>query len=251
MTNLTQRVLEWIEAPGLASASSIASDSQTATARGLFLGHDTSDPAATGSVIFTDSQNLPTAVATILNRCQERADFHPASAHPVELARHFQQYAAEIDSCLFFTLAESSVVKQYFNKDYNLLFEQIMELYDGFGWEDRKLIHQSLINSAKSMFCRHGEDGSRNLFSQSTVDLTDSEVSKIHLHYTSLRMIYSSGKAEVMQQEYQVSRATYIVLTPLISGSAAALTKLTRTSIDSWATSATTPEVKNPNLCFY
>lgn len=228
-------------------------DSNTAaTSRPFFLGTDTSDPQASGKAIYTETQNLPTAIASILNHSQMRADFHPADTTPNKLAAAFTQYIREIDANPFFHLLTNESNKQtFYSKDYNQLIDQIGHLYKGMKGEDVDKIKTSIADMAKSVFGQNESEQWKNLFSQSTIDLNNLENPTFLVYYTSLHMYHKKdGKSEVQEQDYEVRTTSYQILPDLIRAHADTLTQLDKRSIDDWLSESTSPERPNVKLCF-
>lgn len=224
----------------------------SATARGTFLGQDTSDPVAQGIAIYTELQNLPTAMASILNHSQTRANFHPADTPPEQLAAAFSAYVTEIDKNPFLHLLDNSSDKQaFYSKDYNLLIDQVVNLYKGVTSEDLNEIKTAISDMAKSVFGQEKSEQWKNIFSQSTIDLSNLENPQFTLYYTSLHMYHDKdGKSEVSEQDYEVRRTTYLVLPDLIRANAATLQALDKKTVDGWLGESTSPEKSDATLCF-
>ena len=254
MNDVTVRDLidQWMQIPRRAPLPLLGADDASATARGTFLGEDTSDPAAKGAAIYAETDNLPTAVASILNHTQDRAQFHPANTPPEELATRFSGYVEEVDKTPFFHLLESENNKQaFYSKDYNLLIDQVVNLYKGVTSEDLNQIKTAITDMAKSVFGQEKSEQWKNIFSQSSLDLSDLSNPKIMIYYTSLHMYHEkSGKSEVSQQDYEVRRTSYVILPDLIKAHADTLAKLDKKSVDDWLNASTTPERTDPRLCF-
>jgi hypothetical protein len=227
-------------------------DGIAATARGTFLGQDTSDPEARGEDIYTETENLPTAMASILNHSQQRANFHPADTPPDLLAAAFTAYVREVDANPFLHLESSENDKQAFwSSDYNLLIDQVVNLYKGVTSEDLNEIKTAIADMAKSVFGQSKSEQWKNIFSQSVFDMSDLENPKFYLYYTSLHMKHEKdGKSEVSEQDYEVRATSYLVLPELIKAHADSLAKLDRKSVDDWMSAATSPERDDPRLCF-
>lgn len=243
----------WLTMPGAFAPALPPDEEDSATARGIMLGDNTADPAATGTSIYTNFQNLPTAVASILNHSQNRANFHPASMEPEELLRYFAAYTTEIDKTPFFSLAEDDVNKQKFaSKDFNVLIDQVVSLYDGVSSNDQSKLKNAIADMAKSVFSQQKSERWKNLFSQSTMDLSNLATPRIMIYYTSLYMKHETGifKPEVNEQSYTVHRTSYFVLPDLISSNAKKLEQLDSKSVDDWLGAATSPEQDDAKLCF-
>lgn len=251
---IKQLIQAWVHVDSDRALSSILepSEGSSATARGTFLGEDTSDPAAQGIQIYSETKNLPTAIASILNHSQDRANFHPASTPPEQLVAAFQTYVNEIDKNPFLHLLESSTDKQsFYSKDYNLLIDQIVNLYKGISSQDLNELKDAITDMAKSVFGQERSEQWKNIFSQSTIDMSDLENPKFMVYYTSLHMVHNkNGKSDVSEQDYEVHRTSYIVLPDLIQAHADTLAKLDKKSVDDWLDSSTSPERENAKLCF-
>lgn len=245
-------VESWVHIIPKTALQPLSDDQASATARGNFLGQDTSDPDAKGTAIYTDTNNLPTAIASILNHSQTRANFHPANTPPEQLAAAFSAYVAEIDKNPFFHLETSESDKQsFYSSDYNLLIDQVVNLYKGVSSEDINQIKDSITDMAKSVFGQEKSEQWKNLFSQSSIDMSDLYNPKFYLYYTSLHMFHEkSGKSEVKEQDYEVRTTTYLILPDLIKAHAETLAGLDKKSVDDWLDGATSPERPNAQLCF-
>lgn len=230
----------------------LTDDDVSATSRGTFLGQDTSDPDAKGVAIYSETDNLPTAIASILNHSQIRANFHPANTKPEELAAAFAGYVTEIDANPFFHLEISESDKQaFYSSDYNLLIDQVVNLYKGVSVEDLNEIKASITDMAKSVFGQEKSEQWKNVFSQSSIDMSDLENPKFYLYYTSLHMFHEkSGKSEVKEQDYEVRTTTYLILPDLIKANAQTLANLDKKTVDDWLGGSTSPERPNAQLCF-
>jgi len=254
-SNIRMLVDQWIHvlpqlAPTLLGAGAGA-DGNSATARGSALGDDNSDPQAKGREIYANPQNLPTAIASIMNHSQKRADFHPASTPPEKLYIKFNDYVTQIDSTPFFHLEKHDSVKQtFYSKDYNKLIDQIANLYDAVSAQDKQKLRNDIGDMAKSVFGEEKSEQWRNLFSQSTIDFSDLRRPKLFIYYTTLHMRHEAKKAEVNEQEYTVQRAEYTVLADLIHVYADKLANLDKKSVDDWLDESTTPEREGVKLCF-
>lgn len=245
-------VTSWLHVLPQAPSPPVIQDDVSATARGTFLGQDTSDPDAKGVAIYSDTTNLPTAIASILNHSQTRAKFHPASTKPEDLAAAFAAYVTEIDGNPFFHLETNENDRQVFNsKDYNLLIDQVVNLYKGVSSEDLNQIKDAITDMAKSVFGQERSEQWKNIFSQSTIDMSDLQNPKFYLYYTSLHMLHQkSGKSDVSEQDYEVRTTTYLILPDLIKVHAQSLADLDKKSVDEWLSGSTSPERPNAELCF-
>lgn len=263
-TSIQQLVSEWIQtgaeptAVGLMSApvglmsAPVGSNLEQATSSGLFLGNNTSDTTAAGRDIYSNPKNLPTAISSILNHAQTRADFHPASTPPDKLANHFKAYVTEIDKTPFFHLLEHRDAKQeFYSKNYNVLIDQIANLYDGVSNSDREKLKTAIKELARSVFSEVKSNRWENLFSQSTIDYSNPAEPHIFIYYTKLHFGHdaTSSKSEVNQQTYTVSKTKYAILPNLIEAYADKLASLDKTSVDDWLSSSTSPADKNVKLC--
>jgi hypothetical protein len=235
------------------SLSSLFEVSGTAaTARANMLGTDTSDPAATGLEIYTKTDNLPTAVASILSHSQNKANFHPADTRPEKLAAAYSAYITEIDNNPFLHLLQSQQDKQsFYSKDYNLLIDQVVNLYKGVTSDDIAVLKNSITEMAKSVFGQEESEDWKNLFSQATLDMSNLENPTILIYYTVLHMKHSQeGKSDVSEQDYEVRQTQYLILPDLIKAHAGTLASLDTKSVDDWLGESTSPETKNAKLCF-
>lgn len=112
-------------------------------------------------------------------------------------------------------------------------------------------IKTSITDMAKSVFGQRESEQWKNIFSQSTLDLTDLQNPRLYVYYTSLHMFHSqNGKSEVQEQDYEVRMTTYLVLPDLIRAHASTLAGLDKKSVDSWMNDSTSPERPNVKLCF-
>lgn len=224
-----------------------------ATANGNFVGSDGSDPGAEGEIIYSDPRNLPTAIASILNQSQNRANFHPATQQPDEVRTTYAEYIRQIDVNPFFHLTKNDFKKQkYESSDYNKLIDDVVSLYDGVSQQDKEKIKQAIAQMAKSVFSQSTAEVWNNLFSQATIDYSDIRNPKFLIFYTTLYMKKEDkGKDGVeTRQEYTVNRTEYTILGDLIKTYAKTLAKLDKKNIDDWMSESATPERQNAKLCF-
>jgi len=252
---ITQEIVEaWISgALTTESRLQIIAESTAASTIANFLGTDQSDPGATGSNIYSDPKNLPTAVASILNRSQNKANFHPASQTPEVVAQRYADYITEIDRIPFMSLQKNDQHKQAYNSsNYNVLIDNIVSLYDGVSQQDKNQIKESIANLAKSVFTETKSEVWTNLFSQATLNYVSATDIKLYIYYTTLYMRHEDkGKDGVSDhQEYTVNRVEYKVLTEMIGHYAQQLAKLDKKNIDDWTGESSTPEKAGYKLCF-
>jgi hypothetical protein len=256
---LADRVHDWVHGHPDGSAVDVgfADTPQGTTARGSFLGQNTSDPAARGELIFTDPQNLPTAVAILLTHAQNRADFHPVSANPASLLDGFLRYLAEIRSCPAFTETLNDQRQEFFDSsDYNVLVNQIAQTYVGVSHKDQLLLAQSMANMYRSVMSSDHAELWFNLFTQTTIDYSRPDDTRIYLYFTTLHMrheVQHSGKTETVlsEQTYFVRRAIYRVLPDVIGSNAKTFAALVYVNVDTWLNMATSPERADAlPLCF-
>jgi hypothetical protein len=253
---IKQAIEAWINSDFESPSSSVSilevSKADTAIARGNFLGRDDSDEAAEGIAIYLERENLPTAVASILKHSQNKAKFHPANTTAEELSRAFPRYTKEIDLNPFLYLSNTSIAKRSFkSKDYNVLIDQVVNLYEGFADVDLDEIKESIAKMGKSLLLHQTAEESMNLFAQSTIGMSDPGNPKFLIYNTTLRMKnIKNGKSEVLEQEYEVNRTSYFILPDLIKAHAASLAKLQKTTVDEWAIDSTSQESDDAKLCF-
>lgn len=253
MMTVKQLVENWIHVSPDHDVNPILVEEGAATTMADFLGEDKSDPGATGKNIYSNPQNLPTAIASILNKSQNRANFHPAVDTPEEVKKTYASYIKEIDGNPFFHIDNNEHTKQrYDSNDYNKLIDNVVSLYDGVAAEDKNKIKNSIADMAKSVFSQAKAEQWKNLFSQSTIDYSDIRTPKLYIFYTTLYMKHEDkGKAGVTNvQEYTVNKATYSILGDLIIASAEQLVALEKKNVDDWLTESTSPERNDPKLCF-
>ncbi|MCF1502802.1 hypothetical protein L0F51_03345 [Afifella sp. H1R] len=251
---IPQIVGEWIHiVPRLSrTATRLSDDAAAATARGSTLGDDNSDPQANDTEIYSEPENLPTAISSIMNHAQKRSNFHPASSPPEDLYERYNDYITEVDDTPFFHLEKHDYVKQtFYSKDYNKLIDQVVSLYDSVSAGDQEKIKEDITDMAKSVFGENKSEQWRNLFSQSTIDFSNLSRPRVFIYYTTLYMRHEeNGKSEVNEQEYMVHRTEYAVLSDLIHAYANELASLDKTSVDDWLDDSTTPERESAALCF-
>ncbi len=226
----------------------------SAAAVGDFLGKDTSDPNAKGEAIYSDPKNLPTAIASIMNHAQKRANFHPAKDTLDVLAKDFDRYVEEIDNTPFLHLLSYDGNKQSFEgKDYNKLINSIVSLYDGVSEQDKDKLKTAIRDMAQNVFSQSHAEDKKTMFSQSTIDYSNPENPTIMIYYTSLAMTHNqSGKSEVSTQSYEVRRTKYLVLSSLIRTYARELAAIDKTTIIDWTKASTSQKQPGANfkLCF-
>lgn len=232
--------------------SLLAGNQETsALSSGVFLGEyvNTGD---TGLDIYTKFENLPTAVASILNKVQVMSDFFPQSQSEEEIANKYPLYVECISRTPFFHLMSSEVQEQDFKvSNYDVLINQIMNIYEGIRDEDRKKIETSIRDMAKSLASKRTKRAKLNLFSQSTIDLRD--VNSIHLYiYDTVLETYeqADGKGEIGMQSYTVRKSKFVVLKDLIKAHADKLSTMDQKSVDDWLNDIKSPVKKDIQLCF-
>ncbi len=223
-----------------------------ATSRGDFLGQDNSDPAAKGERIFTDFNNLPMAVATILNHTMNKADFHPETQPPGQLSLALKRYVYELSQMPFFHKEfHDTVPGRIDSKDYNILINNIVALYKDFPPAYLEDIKISIGNMARSVFANVNGEGYINLFAAFTISVVNNARPVVMIYESRLRMYHgTNGKEEVSIQEYTVNRNIYDISYEIIKANAALLTSLMTTSVFKWIQNVTSPEEENKKLCF-
>jgi len=221
-------------------------------ARANMLGTDTNDPSSKGGKVYSEPQNLPTAIASILNHAENRANFHPQSQSGERLVCDFINYLQQIDLTPFFSLTKNeSTVNKFESKNYNVLIDQIISLYDGvLSKSDENAMRKSIADMAKSVFGRDPLSDQKTIFLMTTIDMVNPLIPRILIYYTTLHMKYVKGKSEIVLQEYQVNKQEYVVLPDLIRACANKLSILPRISVDQWIIESTSPERVNAKLCF-
>jgi len=248
-----QLIENWIHVSPNSDFHPLLVEEGAATTMADFLGDDTSDPGARGKNIYANPQNLPTAISSILNKSQKRANFHPAVDTPEEVKKTYASYIKEIDENPFLHIDKNEHTKQrYDSNDYNKLIDNVVSLYDGITAKDKDKIKNSIAEMAKSVFSQTKAEQWKNLFSQSTIDYSDVRAPKLLIFYTTLYMKHEDkGKAGVTNvQEYTVNKATYSILGDLIIASADQLVALDKKNVDDWLSESTSPERNDPKLCF-
>lgn len=221
-------------------------------ATALYLGEHKYDPNAQGIAIYQENKNLPTAVATILNHVQNKAEFHPASIDASEMPKAFKSYINEIDRTPFLHIVEKNSDEQkFYTKKYEDLIDRIVSLYDGISTQDKTKIKESISAMGKSVFEQKKSEVWKNLFSQATIDFTDYAHPRLIIFYTSLHMKHDDEKwAEVKEQNFTLSRAVYQILPEMIKTFASNLANLNKQSVVDWLSDNTSPKDENVKLCF-
>lgn len=252
LKSLRQTVNDWLAQEVPVSASTFTDSTEKATTRANLIGTDNSDPAAQGVEIYTDPKNLGTAVASIMGRNQRVANFHPAYQTPEILATKFSEYINQVDKCPFLHLVKNDYVKHSFNsKDYNVLIDQVVKLYEGIASEDLNKMKDSIAEMGKSIFSQEKAEDFKNLFCETTL-LLKKEGNKLLIFNTTLHMKKEHKglfKPDIEEQEYTVNRSEYIILPELIKTHATALAALDKLNVDDWMSGSTSPEVQD-KLCF-
>ena len=199
-----------------------------------------------------EPQNLPTAVTSILNHVQNRVKFYPAAIEdPSELYVRFKEYIKEVSDTPFFGQFQNKKVrKKYQSKDYNLLIDGIVGLYDGISSQDKDKLKTSIADMGKSVFGNASAEEWENLFSQSTIDMTDPLRPRFFLYYTTMHMKYTRQKAEITLQEFSVNKTEYYILPQLITAQAKTLANLDKTTVDQWMGGIDSPQRSGAKLCF-
>jgi len=255
MNTVKQLIESWVNVspdfnPSLVVFKGNAADSATVGAN--FLGNDTSDPGATGKIIYSDPKNLPTAIASIMNHAQNRANFHPASALPAEVAQSYYSYINEIDRTPFLHLTKNDrTVESYKSNNYNALIDKVVSLYDGVSQADRESLKKTIAEMGNAVMTETDEKIEKNLFSQSTIEYSTTGELKLFIYYTTLHMQKTDKKFNVsINQDYTVNRCEYKILTEMIKVHANTLANLEKKNIDDWTGESSTPERQDAKLCF-
>ncbi|MDO5978359.1 hypothetical protein [Flavivirga spongiicola] len=250
--NITQLVESWIHVSPSFQINEPQNNTFQVIARANMLGTDTSDPDSKGAKVYSEPQNLPTATASILNKVGNRANFHPQSQSGERLEGDFINYLKQIDKTPFFALTKSGTTADKFDsKNYNVLIDQIISLYDGvLSQHDENLMRKSIADMAKSVFGRNPLNDQKAIFLMTTIDMLNPLIPRILIYYTTLHMKYVKGKFEISLQEFQVNKREYAILPDLISAYADKLSILMRMSVDQWLLEYTSPERINAKLCF-
>ncbi len=251
MPDLTAKIDSWIARPTVGHGL-IASDARRATAAGSFFGKNTADENDLGEKIYSDPNNLPTALASILNHSQTTSGFNPSFMSPEDLEKEFKKYQNQLIENPFIRLKENHDAKQQFhNKNYNDLIDQIIKLYDGISSEDADKIKDTITKMAKSVFSQSKSERWENLFVESSIDYTDPFNPIFRLYSTTLHMIHEKkNKSEVGEQEFTVKMSKYEILTDLIKVNAKELAEVDRKTVDQWIYRNTSPADHTVKLCF-
>ncbi|TJY34090.1 hypothetical protein [Pontimicrobium aquaticum] len=250
--NITQLVEAWIHISPSFRVSELPNNIFQVIARANMLGTDTSNPDSRGAKVYSEPQNLPTAIASILNHVENRANFHPQSQSGERLVSDFINYLKQINLTPFFALEkEESRVNKFESKNYNVLIDQIISLYDGvLSKSDENAMRKSIADMAKSVFGRDPLHDQKTAFLLTTIDMANPLLPRILIYYTTLHMKYVKGKSEIRLQEYQVNKQEYAVLPDFIRAYANKLSVLPRTPVDQWILESSSPERVNAKLCF-
>lgn len=252
-TSKSELVQEWLNGKAKPKRRFLIKTDETTQANigGMFLGKNESDPSAQGKEIFDNPKNLPTAVATILQHSQNKADFHPSFQQPLVVAEKFREYLREIDSVPFLSLSmNDKVQKSYKEKNYDKLINEIVSLYDGFEEKDKAKLKESIRNIASSLVDSKDTELYRDIFSQATIRNENKEM-EVVIYYTNFSMKRTEKKGEVtINQNYTVNRVVYTVLSASIKAHADVLAKLTKTDVDDWIDKTSTPTNPALKLCF-
>ncbi|HBJ6432835.1 TPA: hypothetical protein MM852_003615 [Salmonella enterica subsp. enterica] len=222
------------------------------TAAAVFLGKDTTETGAAGENIYANPKNLPTAIASIMSHTQKKINFFPGHITSEEISTKFSDYIKELQSTPFFHLEKYADHKQkVYTKDYEKLIDQLSSIYDGLQSSEVQKIKESIVAMAKSVFGQSKSELWDNLFSQTTIDLSDPIYPKIRVYFTTLHMIHEeNGKCEVSEQEYIVETMQFKVLSPLIQANASKLVELDKTQIDTWMSASSSKHNTAVRLCF-
>ncbi|MDE9535239.1 hypothetical protein [Xenorhabdus bovienii] len=168
-----------------------------------------------------------------------------------DVALYYNDYISGLDKTPFFHLTENDNVRQKFiTSNYNDLINQIVSLYKSFSEADILEIKNDITGLAKSLSSGNSMETSKNLFSQTLVDIRNPSIPKISIYYTTLEMKKKTGKSTVETQSYTVNRVTYLILKDLISAHANTLHTLTVKDIDDWIKESSSPHNPNVKLCF-
>ncbi len=218
-----------------------------------FLGTDNSDNNTAEYRIYSDMHNLPTAIASILNSVQNRAQFYPAQDSAEGVATSFSRYIHEFEIAPFFSKSQLEHIRQSVaSNDYNQLIDQIVSLYEGVSDIDRQYLKDSIRSMVQTVVNYSNPINQKALLCQLTINYNNPNTPKILIYYTSLMLSYSEeGKLVIPKQEYQLTKSVYDVIPSRIRDNAGALTRLERKTVNDWILSNTSHLASDKiALCF-
>ncbi|MDO6706774.1 hypothetical protein [Photobacterium sp. 1_MG-2023] len=253
-----ESILSWIKKTPNAShkvrkQSIIDDDTPTnVVSQGNFWGVDDNSTSDTNKYdIFRDPKYLPTAVSSILERCQKLANFHPSTDFTDETPENFDEYLRQIDECPFIHLVSlSSDRRTYESKNYNDLIDAVISCYPPMSPAAENEMVNKIAEMGKSIFSQSSAEATKDLFDQVN-QITDQskDNSQLLISNTTLHMKYEKGKSEVTEQSFEVTVRTYEVLTAKIHRYADILEDIDREDVSGWTKKLTTPESRS-ELCF-
>lgn len=246
-------IRDWTQRKTSGNVNKLENEYGPATCRGNFIGQNNTDPAANGETIFTEPNNLPTALATILNHAQNLADFHPAFQSPDHLSGRLASYLTEISKIPFFKNDfHDSVHREFNHGDINALIAELLQLYSDFSPEERNDMAIAISEMGRSVF-GNGENAHSfmNLFATMTINANDPNNTRILLYYTNLEMHkFKDGKDTVAKQSFTVWRHQFNVSQDKIREHAHDLAILTKKLVEEWIEGVTSKEESGRKSCY-
>ncbi|TJY34091.1 hypothetical protein [Pontimicrobium aquaticum] len=228
-----------------------ADDAVPAIVRANMLGTDTSDPKSDGEQIYSESQNLPTALASILNHVQNSANYHPTTQNPTQLAASYSLLLQQIAQFpVFAPIQTKKYNKSFSSKNYNVLLDQVVSIFDELSTSDLNLLKTSLANMGKSVFSSGGIATSTYVFSMFTLNMNNSSAPYLLIYDASFYMKHKDGKDEINKQSYVIVKNVFPILPDVIKANAKELAAIDKKNVDEWIKESTSPEKKSYQLCF-
>ncbi|MDO5978360.1 hypothetical protein [Flavivirga spongiicola] len=219
--------------------------------RANMLGTNTSDPKSYGEQIYSESQNLPTALASILNHIQNKANYHPTTQSPMQLAAAYGLLLQQIvEFPIFAPIQTNNYNKSFSSKNYNVLLDQVVSIFDGLPATDLDLLKTSLANMGKSIFGSGGTATGNYIFSMFTLNMNDPAKPYLLIYNASFYMKHKDGKDEINEQSYTIVKNVFPVLPDIIKANAKEFAAIDKKLVDEWIKESTSPEKKNYQLCF-
>ena len=147
--------------------------------------------------IFTD--NPATGCTTVMDMARIAAGFNPLSPELESNQKAFDDYVTRIMRAPFFFLNTSSRTDyQRGEKNWDVVINSIVDLYEGIESQSKQEIKKSLISMARAATSRTNTRQTKNLFAQSTIDLE--EEIQVYIYSSTISLEESERKGSTSKQ---------------------------------------------------
>ncbi|KAF9098627.1 hypothetical protein BGX23_005693 [Mortierella sp. AD031] len=256
MSNERETLMLWMEgrpAPGALKFFERSGIPDELIFDAFFEGINTSDPAATPLQVFKDPKNHVDATSSILSFAANRADFHPCTQNPIELAKHFNAFIQAISTFpgFFLTYNEQSSSFQT-STNIDIMIADIKSAYEGVVSVEIQKIIDSISRMANNVISQSHSDGSRVMFVQLGVTRANDNDITISIFYTTLHMRKDmSGKRTYTDQSYTINRMVFKVQNSVLVANADFFAqRIPKVTMDEWLRPLNCPDDSKIKSCF-